>query len=253
MKKYLISALFIIIHITLCLGIQSDTFSLANSALEEGKIDDAIALYSTLSDNGYGSTVLYYNLGSAYAQKEDWGDARLYLERAKLEDPLSKEIDQNLEFVKDKVGDYYHFPAYPLSGVIKRIHGLFGKDILAITLWISFSITLMMLYRWKIKKMSGRWKVLTYGFLWLSGFLLVLFLFELSYYSFHSKMAIASSSKELYEVPEESSSLIVQLNAGHKVRILEDLGKWKRIDLSDGTEGWLTSEHLEPIVTKQKS
>lgn len=248
MKRFFLSILSMCISMVVAGAMQSDTFQLANTALSEGKVDDAIHLYTTLADNGYGSADLYYNLGSAYAQKESWGKARLFLERAQLENPLSKEIEQNLEYVKDQVGDLYHFPAYPLSGFIKVVHSVMGKDFLAICLWISFAVTLMMLFRWKVKKVAGRWQLLTYILGGIFLVVLVLFLLERTYFKFHDRMLVASDLKEVYEVPDDATESAVGVRAGHKLRVLEDLGDWKRIDLSDGTEGWVNNKDLMKVV-----
>lgn len=248
MKRFLFSILSICLKVSVAQAMQSDTFQLANTALSEGKLDDAIHLYSTLADKGYSSATLYYNLGSAYAQKESWGKARLFLERAQLEKPLSKEIEHNLEYVKDEVGDLYHFPAYPLSGFIKVVHNAMGQDILAICLWIFFAITLMMLFRWKVKKARGRWQLLTYVFGGIFVVVLTLFFLEQAYFRFHNRMVIASDEKAVYEVPDDATATVASLRAGYKLRVLEDLGDWKRIDLSDGTEGWITNTNLMQVV-----
>ncbi len=253
MKRLLFSILSIWLSVFAANAMQSDTFQLANTALSEGKVDDAIQLYTTLADKGYGSATLYYNLGTAYAQKESWGKARLFLERAQLEKPLSKEIEQNLEYVKDEVGDLYHFPAYPLSSFIKAVHNVMGQDILAICLWIFFAITLMMLFRWKVKKAAGQWQLLTYIFGSILLLVLTLFLLERAYLKFHDKMVIASNTKEVYQVPDNAAATVVSLRAGYKLRVLEDLGEWKRIDLSDGTEGWITSQDLMKVVDIKKA
>ena len=248
MKRFLFLILSVCLSVVVAQAMQSDTFQLANAALSEGKLDDAIHLYSTLADKGYSSATLYYNLGSAYAQKESWGQARLFLERAHLEKPLSKEIEQNLEYVKEQVGDLYHFPAYPLSGFIKVVHNAMGQDILAICLWIFFAITLMMLFRWKVKKAGDRWQLLTYVLGGIFVVMLTLFFLEQAYFNFHNRMVITSDLKEVYEVPDVATATVVSVRAGHKLRVLEDLGDWKRIDLSDGTEGWITNTDLMQVV-----
>jgi SH3-like domain-containing protein len=47
--------------------------------------------------------------------------------------------------------------------------------------------------------------------------------------------------------PDNSGNTLFILHEGTKVKILEKLGEWTRIELADGRQGWLISIDVEVI------
>jgi uncharacterized protein YgiM (DUF1202 family) len=47
--------------------------------------------------------------------------------------------------------------------------------------------------------------------------------------------------------PQKASPATFILHEGTKVFVEETLGKWKKIQLTDGTEGWIESEAIREV------
>ena len=60
----------------------------------------------------------------------------------------------------------------------------------------------------------------------------------------HSYAIIVSPSVTIKSSPDDSGTELFQLHEGTKVEIIDQLGEWKEIRLSDGNFGWLRMEDL---------
>lgn len=104
MKRY--KCLFILLA---WLGIMSSksapTVSLADSAYNQGNYLQAIEIYQEIATECGISAPLLYNLGNAYMQQDDYGNAMLCYQQAKKLDPSNKLINSNLNYLKGKVED----------------------------------------------------------------------------------------------------------------------------------------------------
>ena len=229
----------------------TDTFRLANSAFKEGSIDDAIQLYRAIADKGYVSLPLYFNLGSAYAKKRNWTEARYYLEQAHLENPLHKDVNKNLDFVKEQIDDPYTYPKYPLFSLIELIHSGLGRNVVSIFFLLCFLGCATSLYlRWigQLKNKLVNWLFATF----LIFFGIIMF-FEQTYERFHARMVIVNlPTTNLYKIPDVEGEVAFDLQGGHKLRIQESIGPWYKVDLADGTEGWVPADHVKGLADKYK-
>jgi hypothetical protein len=52
---------------------------------------------------------------------------------------------------------------------------------------------------------------------------------------------------EVKSEPQQSSSKAFMLHEGTKVFVLETLNNWKKIQLTDGTEGWIDSNAIKEL------
>ncbi len=224
-----------------------DTFRLANEAFEKGAIEDAIQLYQSIADRGYGSAKLFYNLGTAYAELSQWGEARYFLERASLENPRGEEIQSNLDMVKAQIDDQYTFPRYPFFGTVEWLHSHVGRHFLSLALLLLFGLLLWLVFRiW----LGGRTALRPA--LWpASGLLLVvafLFSMEITYQRFHQRMGILMLDKAaLVAIPDLDGQLVTELASGHKLRIREELGPWLHVELADGQQGWIKAQGVRRL------
>lgn len=47
--------------------------------------------------------------------------------------------------------------------------------------------------------------------------------------------------------PDDSGTQLFLLHEGTKVKVIEELGDWYNIKLSDGNQGWLLKDEIEVI------
>lgn len=77
----------------------------ADSLYLSGNYTGAIEKYNEVSEEYGVSAPLLYNLGNAYLQAGDYGNAMVSYERAKKLDPSNKRINTNLTYLRGKVED----------------------------------------------------------------------------------------------------------------------------------------------------
>ena len=77
----------------------------ADSAYNAGNYTKAIEIYNEVANEHGVSAALLYNLGNAYLQQDDYGNAMLCYQRAKKLDPANKHIKTNLTYLSGKIED----------------------------------------------------------------------------------------------------------------------------------------------------
>lgn len=223
----------------------------ANQAYEEGDFSKAIKSYEELLQADYQSADLHYNLANAYYRSNEMGPAVLHYEKAALRDPRDKDIQHNLRVIKDKLPD--QFETIP-DFFIQR--------------WWNNTQQLCSPTAWGIIGLLLLWTGIAGLVFWLRGdnralrkrgFLigLILILFSILPFSlgFSAKSRINNSQRavvmvvqtNLKSAPDEVSEDIIELHAGTSLTILDEIGDWKKIRLSNGEEGWLETSVLGMI------
>ena len=79
----------------------NELFQQANALYSEGQFEAAIQAYEAVLDRGAHSAAIHFNLGSAHAQIENYGEAILHFKKARLLDPANGEILANLNHTYD--------------------------------------------------------------------------------------------------------------------------------------------------------
>ncbi|MCH5234050.1 MAG: tetratricopeptide repeat protein [Muribaculaceae bacterium] len=89
-----------------CLSLSaSPSVSVADSAYNAGDYLKAIEEYNAVAEEYGVSAPLLFNLGNAYLQQDDYGNAMLCYQKAKKLDPSNKHINRNLTYLSGKVED----------------------------------------------------------------------------------------------------------------------------------------------------
>ncbi len=228
-------------------SLPTDTFRLANEAYAQGSYADAAQLYQAIADRGYGSAILYFNLGSVYMEMQKPSKARFYLEKARLLNPRDDRVNLQLDKLKESIEDPYRYPPYPLFTVIEVIHASLGLNMISILFLLAWISLFVVWYLHRNKRiLHSKW--ILRAVIGCTVVVAVLLFFEKTYQNFHSRMYIVRADDvQLLPQPSEDSEAILGLQPGYKVRSKEQLGPWIRVDLADGTEGWLLSKQLWPM------
>jgi tetratricopeptide (TPR) repeat protein len=208
----------------------------------------AIKEYQAVIDSGYESSELYYNLGNAYYKSHKIIMALVHYEKASILNPRDEEILHNLEMTRqlivDEIDDLPEFLPKVWYG---RFISLLKTDQWAYISLITFPVSLLLFLvylfvrRIRIRKLS----------FWLAVFLMIISVstFVFSYHQKkliynHSYAIILSPSVTIKSSPDDSGTELFQLHEGTKVKIIDQLGEWREIKLSDGNVGWLRMDDL---------
>lgn len=223
----------------------------ANGAYKNEDYTTAIASYEQLLKEGQHSNVLYYNLGNSYYKNEQLGLAILNYEKGLLLAPGDKDLSHNLLVARTKVETQLDpIPEFFLDrwwrSIILAMSSL-GWSILGLSLLAGGCMGLML---WRIgqTRLQKKWGLL------IGGSLVVISLFVLwiaqsrKDFELDSGYAVVITEKiDLKSGADDKSTTIFQLTEGVKVKVLDKIGNWNKVQLADGELGWLQENTLLPI------
>ena len=222
------------------------------AAYSEGRWDDAAAQWSSLASLGLASPELYCNLGDAAFKAGDIPHAVLWYERCLKLDPSYEDARYNLELVSSLVQDKIDVvPEFFLLTWVRKLCWMLPSDAWAVAALVLFALMLAALLVFLLAGGPG-WKK--------TGFfsalvLLVLLGFALSFAAWQKadfrKADAAVVVKAVVPVKSSPSGSdgkdLFILHEGTKVRILDSVGEWLNISLSDGRQGWMPLQTVEII------
>ncbi len=216
-------------------------FDAANTAYKNKDYDLAIAGYSKLLSQDYKTAEVYYNLGNAFYKKDSIGQAILSYERALRLAPGDEDIRVNLKLANQKTID--RLIPVPQLAIVQR--------------WDQF-----------VEARSSRtWSLLAGACVWLAlaGFAAYLFIQSIRRIGFYlgvvlllaagffGSLAWSQSHAEygadqailttdnayIKSAPDASSTDLFMIHEGIKIQILDHVGEWSKVRLSDGKVGWV--------------
>ena len=222
------------------------------AAYSEGNWEGAASAWGAIEAEGLESPELYYNIGNAYFKSSDYAHAILYYERALKLDPSYSDARFNLEFAKESVQDRIEsVPEFFLKTWTRKLGYLFSSDVWAVLFFLFLALALAggLLFLLGSGGASRR----TGFFAGLAALLLALCCLG---FSVSQKTAYNRADSAVVTVPvssvkstpgAESAKDLFVLHEGTKVRILDEVGGWWNIELSDGRQGWIPASDLELI------
>lgn len=226
-------------------------YNKANAAYQKGDYETAIIGYLKILDSGRESAEVFYNLGNAYYKSGEVAPAILYYERAARINSSDEDIRFNLRMANLKVIDKISpIPEFELKKWWNELILLFGANT-----WAALSLGLAagLFFCLAMFRMSGT----------ASGKRILFSLSVIFFISSATAFTLARSAKEkltkehfailfsasayVKSSPEDKSTDLFILHEGTKVRILDQIGGWKRIRIADGNEGWIAEKDIKLI------
>jgi tetratricopeptide (TPR) repeat protein len=231
---------------------QEDTrFAKANELYTQGKYEEAAKAYEEILKTGVESPELYYNLGNAYYKSGLLPQAILNYERAKLLAPHDKDIEYNLQLAQsqtidkiDKVGEFF------LKTWIRSLRNKADSDTWAYMSIGFFAMIIAMLFLFYFSRTVAMKKA---GF-FMGLLFLFLFIFSFSFAHMQKKKLVDRNYAIIFaptvnvkSSPDAGGTEIFVLHEGTKVKVIDELGEWRQIELSDGNKGWINVSTIEII------
>jgi len=220
-----------------------DSVSAANLLYNSGKYQDAIRKYQYVTDHGFESSELYFNLGNAYYKSGNATYSILNYERAKKLAPNDDDILYNLELARTQIVD--NIVTLPEPGFLRWLKQFISSQ--SINFWGFSSIITFysFLALFGLFLLSGSFRTKRLSF-WISvvavSVSLITFAFGSSLTSNlvnHNSAVITDRSVRVKASPSETGTELFIVHEGVTVQLTDKLGDWVYVSLPDGNKGWI--------------
>lgn len=252
MKRIIITS-FIIIATFFAVNAQSvdSLWVQGNNAYTAGNYEEAANKYEQILARDLESPDLYFNLGNAYYKQNMIGQAVLNYERALRLSPDNVDIFNNLEMARlmqlDKIEEVPDFIVSKWYNSVLQIASANVWGIISIAL---FAVLLLLFLVYCFTKQYGLRKLSFFT----SVLSLLLFIVTLVFavqqrniLTDNSQAVIFSPVVTVKGSPDTNGTDLFIVHEGLKVKIIDQIGDWNRITLSDGSQGWAPAESMERI------
>lgn len=255
MKTILKSIVFILLS-TVVFANESDevskAFADANELYKKENYEAAATKYEYINTNlKVESAELYFNLGNCYYKLDKIALAIYNFEKALLFNPNDETIKTNLEFAHKKAID--DIKTVPEVGISKSIFAFVNTWHYDSWAWAAIIISLLFLLTF-LGYYFGNTSLIkriffTGMFVFLVGIMItVSAAFLQKQNEIKTRPAIVfSSAVNVKAEPKSSSDDVLVLHEGTKVFVLETLDNWKKIQLTDKTQGWIEKDAIKEL------
>ncbi len=222
----------------------------ANAAYTDGRWQDAADGYEMIASLGLESPQLYYNAGNAWFKTENLGKAILNYERALKLDPSFSDARYNLEFASSRTQDRIEaVPEFILKTWTRKFCYILDSDAWAVIFLVFLALVCAAVLLFLLAPTVG-WK--RTGFISaivgiiLGGTALGFSLHQRNDYFLSDEAIVMKPVISTKSSPDGTMDLFI-LHEGTKVRILDTVGEWVDIEISDGRQGWVRTSEIEII------
>lgn len=247
-----LSLIFLLIITVVQLGVAQPQEQILKEALTLTKSGDnqkAIEKFEALGQHG--SADIYYNLGRLYQENDDVANAALNYERALRLDDGHDQANNNLAIIREETD----FDIIPIEEMFlirwwKSIAGAMSANfwmILSILISIGFIASL---YYWWISVRSDIKKKAFVATLVTPILLLIILALGNTSKMISTNIDFAivmSSDFDMHEGADERSPIVKDIEAGTKVKIVDQIDEWIKVVTADTESGWLKESEVVRI------
>ena len=226
-------------------------FEKGNALYRKEKYAEAAQAYENVLKTKKHSAELYFNLGNAYYKLNKVAPAIYNYEKALLLSPGDRDIENNLKFAhKMMIDEVKETPKVGFSKMLSDFTSNLSYNGWA---WLAVSCAVLFLvffcgYYFSATTLSKR-----LFFIAMIGLALVIVIsvlsavFEKNRYESERPAIVFASSAPVKSEPKANANDAVVLHEGTKVYVLESLDNWRRVELPDGSDGWMESSAIKEV------
>jgi tetratricopeptide (TPR) repeat protein len=243
--------IFYILLLTTQVFFAQNGFEVGNDLYQKSKYKEAAAAYENILKSNKHSAELYFNLGNCYYKLNKVAPAIYNYEKALVLSPNDSEVLANLRFAQKRTIDEIKvIPKVGFGKLLRDFTAIYHYNTWA---WIAVSFSVLFL----LSFISYYFSQLTlYKRTFFVGMFVLFFLllisvaaaiFEKSHYKNEKPAVVFAEMVELKSEPQKLSSNVIMLHEGTKVYVKETLDNWKKIQLTDGREGWIEATAIKEV------
>jgi tetratricopeptide (TPR) repeat protein len=253
-SKTMVLALLLLIPMSSYAGenYPDSLWNAANKAYSEARWEDAIKDYTAITELTLESAPLWCNLGSAWYKAGYLAKAILCYERALKLDPSYEDARYNLDLLNTmKLDKLESVPELILTTWTKSLGRTLDSNSWAVCFLVFLTLTLAMVLLFLLGSSAASRRV---GFF--SGIVFLLLTIASISFSLWQKNDYMKADSAIVMKPvasvksspaADSAVDLCVLHEGTKVDVIDSVGGWYNIELSNGEQGWLPSSDLEII------
>lgn len=223
----------------------------AVAAYTAGNYAEALEAYSNIESFALCSDDLYYNIANCHFKLGDMPKAILYYEKCLKLNPSHKDAVNNVFLAREHTLD--KIEVVPDFILVEWIHDMMFSCSADAWAWIALASALIVV-------------ALLLGFKYFPGikarktsfvFACIFFVFTILAITFSlcekadsirtDEAIVMQPVTSIKSSPGEAGKSIFVLHEGTKVKVLDNLGDWTQIQISDGRQGWAQTETIELI------
>lgn len=228
------------------------SFEKGNALYQKGEYKEAAQEYENiLKEEKQHSAELYFNLGNCYYKLNKVAPSIYNYEKALVLKPNDAETLNNLQFARKlTIDEIKDVPKVGFAKLIQNFTGIFNYNTWA---WISIGIAfafLLSFIGYYFSQLTLSKRIYFIGmFIVLFALLVTVFagIYEKTHFENDRPAVVFAEMTEVRSEPQKAGSSIVNLHEGAKVYVIQSLGSWRKIELTDGTEGWIDSNAIKEV------
>ena len=224
-------------------------FEKANKLYNSEKYESAIKIYEELLTQDIKSSQLYYNLANSYYRNDQIGLAILNYNKALKLEPNFEDAEFNLEVAKLKTIDKFEeVPTFFLDDLSISISRMFNErqwTIVNIVICVGLFGFIALFRLTKSANTKRQILILIFGSIFLFLFSSYFGYKQYKYESTLTNGVISSASTYIKSSPDANSKDLIILHEGTSFELLDKVGDWVELKLSDGNKGWVNIKDIE--------
>lgn len=243
--------IFYILLLTTQVFFAQNGFEKGNELYKAGKYEQAINAYGSVLKSNQHSSELYFNLGNCYYKLNKVAPAIYSYEKALVLSPNDREVINNLKFAQKRTIDEVKVvPKVGFAKLLRDFTGIYHYNTWA---WIAIGLSISFLLAFLVYYFSETTLAKRISFFVM--FALIVFIviaaaaafFEKSHYDNEKPAIVFAEIAEVRSEPQSGSSVVFVLHEGTKVFVEEEVDNWKKVQLTDGTEGWIENHAIKEV------
>jgi len=226
-------------------------FEIGNTLYQKGDYESAITAYENVLQTKKQSAELYFNLGNCYYKLNKVAPAIYNYEKALVLNPGDTEIQNNLRFAHKMTID--EIKDVPKVGFAKMLRDFTGNCSYDGWAWmaVSFAGLFLLFFLGYYFSATTLLKRIFFVGMFVVVFLILISVMaaisEKNHYETERPAIVFAEMASVKSEPKASGADVFVLHEGTKVFVEEVLDNWKKIQLTDGTQGWIESSAIKEV------
>ncbi len=232
-----------LIFIFYTLQLNAQNFEEGVTSYRSENYSEAIRIWKNLEDQGVKDKNLFLNLGNAFFKLKDYPNAIYYYNKSIYLCPSCKDAAVNLAIANRSAKiDEFEIPGYSFQKNITA----FYTSLASINFLILYLISMLLAFLiWK--KSKAHFKSIWIGIFLLGGFIFLGAFVAQEQFKKAEGKGILMKEIDLLQSPDELSEGKTHLIAGEKIKIIDQLGSWSKIQSQSYEVGWIPTENLRKL------